>query len=172
MTRQPRNTFHQLLSVLLQLTAVTSTMSAFQSVPKVAIVGGGISGLSCARRLQVLGIESTVFDTGKKATGGRCSSRNIQIDGQTYAADHSSQFFTASSDHFKNDLHPYQRDGSIIEWGGKIVQIASPTSQKTVELNSEKPRYVGKSGMGSFSKKMSESLDIKRPVWVSKKLLY
>ena len=144
----------------------STAMSAFQGVPKVAIVGGGISGLSCARRLQALGIESTVFDTGKKATGGRCSSRNLQVDGQSYVTDHSSQFFTATSDRFKSDLKRLQNDGSVMEWEGRIAQISSPSLQKTIDLNVDKPRYVGKAGMGSFAKKLSEGLEVKRPVWV------
>ena len=78
-----------LFPLILAFVLCSLTMSAFQG--KVAIIGGGISGLSCARRLQVLGIESVVFDTGKKNTGGRCSSRNLQVDGQTYITDHSSQ---------------------------------------------------------------------------------
>ena len=141
-------------------------MSTFQGIPKVAIVGGGISGLSCAQRLQTLGIESTVFDTGKKATGGRCSSRNLQVDGRTYVADHSSQFFTASSDRFRGELETFRRDESVIEWAGDIAQI-SGAGTKPVAILSETKKFVGRNGMGSFSKKMSENLDIKRPIWVS-----
>ena len=36
---------------------------------KVAVIGGGISGLACARRLQQLGTEAVVFDTGKQHRG-------------------------------------------------------------------------------------------------------
>ena len=164
MSLQQQRTVKNLFFLL--FLAGTAAMSTFQGVPKVAIVGGGISGLSCARRLQALGIESTVFDTGKKATGGRCSSRNLQVDGQLYVTDHSSQFFTASSDRFKVDLNKLRNDGSIMEWEGRIAQIHSPSLQKTVDLDVEKPRYVGKAGMGSFAKKLSEGLEVKRPVWV------
>jgi NAD(P)-binding Rossmann-like domain len=141
------------------------TLSAMSSGPRVAIVGGGISGLSCARRLQTLGIDATVFDTGKKATGGRCSSRILQVDGQTHVVDHSSQFFTATSESFKEDLENFKRDGSIIEWKGKLAQI-SETKPGATELNLEKTRFVGKNGMASLSKKMSENLDIKKQTWV------
>lgn len=33
--------------------------------PTVAIIGGGLSGLSCAAELARLGIKSVVFDTGQ-----------------------------------------------------------------------------------------------------------
>lgn len=144
---------------------IACSMSSFQGIPKVAIVGGGISGLSCARRLQALGIESTVFDTGKKATGGRCSSRNLQVDGRTYVADHSSQFFTASSDRFQREIETFTRDESVIEWAGDIAQIIG-AGTKPVAILSGTKKFVGRNGMGSFSKKMSESLEIRRPIWV------
>ena len=62
----------------------------------VAVVGGGISGLCCALRLQELGIRATVFDTGNHAAGGRCSSRAAvaQHGDGGYHFDHSAQFFT------------------------------------------------------------------------------
>lgn len=42
--------------------------------PTVAIIGGGIAGLSCAQHLQSF-YHPTVFDTGRIRPGGRCSSR-------------------------------------------------------------------------------------------------
>jgi 2-polyprenyl-6-methoxyphenol hydroxylase-like FAD-dependent oxidoreductase len=42
-------------------------------VPRVAIVGGGVSGLVLGRELAARGIHSTVFDTGEHACGGRDS---------------------------------------------------------------------------------------------------
>lgn len=85
---------------------------------RVAIIGGGISGLVCGNRLQELGFEPFVFDTGRKAVGGRASSRVLSVPAEEpvadvakdsakpnskqskprmmqYKVDHSSQFFTA-----------------------------------------------------------------------------
>eukprot|EP00438_Fugacium_kawagutii_P026496 Skav202807 [mRNA] locus=scaffold326:975371:978207:+ [translate_table: standard] len=41
----------------------------------VAIIGGGVAGLACAKRLRSHGVNATVFDTGKREPGGRASSR-------------------------------------------------------------------------------------------------
>ena len=37
--------------------------------PRIAIIGGGISGLSCAQALAESSIAATVFDTGKRSVG-------------------------------------------------------------------------------------------------------
>ena len=71
---------------------------------KVAVIGGGISGLVCVRRLKELGLDPTVFDTGKRAVGGRVSSRVLPIDEgskKSVAVDHSTQFLTATDTRFE-----------------------------------------------------------------------
>lgn len=83
----------------------TTTMKA-QPGPagRVAIVGGGIAGLACAKELQALGLSPVVFDTGVHAPGGRCSSRALTVDGgagqpkQRLLLDHSAQFLTVPAD--------------------------------------------------------------------------
>jgi predicted NAD/FAD-dependent oxidoreductase len=46
--------------------------------PRVAIVGGGIAGLSCARELSLRGCEAVVFEADGRL-GGRCSSLSTRI---------------------------------------------------------------------------------------------
>ena len=66
--------------------------------PKVAVVGGGISGLVFAQELSSRGILATVFDTGEHACGGRMSTRDAfdPASGEAYSFDHSTQYFTAT----------------------------------------------------------------------------
>ncbi len=45
---------------------------------RVAVVGAGIAGLSCARELRLRGIEAVVFEASGRL-GGRCSSRATQV---------------------------------------------------------------------------------------------
>ena len=49
-----------------------------RGVPRVAVVGAGISGLSCARELVVRGYVPVVFEASDRL-GGRCSSLNTRI---------------------------------------------------------------------------------------------
>jgi len=56
------------------LIKMTNTGNHSKDKPTVAIIGGGIAGLSCAQHLQS-SFQPTVFDTGRIRPGGRCSSR-------------------------------------------------------------------------------------------------
>ncbi len=47
------------------------------SPPRVAVVGGGIGGMACARELRVHGCDPVVFEAGDRP-GGRCSPRQEQ----------------------------------------------------------------------------------------------
>lgn len=48
----------------------------FADAPRVAIIGGGLSGLACAEQLARDGIRSCVFDTGVHGVGGRLATRS------------------------------------------------------------------------------------------------
>ncbi len=49
-----------------------------QSPPRVAVVGGGIAGLTCARELRLRGCDPVVFEADARL-GGRCSSRSTCV---------------------------------------------------------------------------------------------
>jgi renalase len=61
----------------------------------VAVIGGGIAGLICARTLIAHRLAVTVLDTGREP-GGRISTR--QVDG--YRFDDGAQYFTARDPRF------------------------------------------------------------------------
>ncbi len=57
--------------------SVASVLS-HQAPPRIAVVGGGMAGLTCARELSLRGYEPVVFE-GEDRLGGRCSSRATRI---------------------------------------------------------------------------------------------
>lgn len=54
------------------------SMLNIQSPPRIAVVGGGIAGLTCARELRLRGCEPVVFEANDRL-GGRCSSRSTRV---------------------------------------------------------------------------------------------
>ena len=50
----------------------------YQAAPRVAVVGGGFGGLTCARELSLRGYDPVVFEASDRL-GGRCSSRTTRI---------------------------------------------------------------------------------------------
>lgn len=51
---------------------------AVQAPPRVAVVGGGVAGLTCARELRLRGCDPVVFEADARL-GGRCSSRSTRV---------------------------------------------------------------------------------------------
>ncbi len=49
-----------------------------QPAPRIAVVGGGIAGLTCARELHLRGCAPVVFEADDRL-GGRCSSRSTRV---------------------------------------------------------------------------------------------
>ncbi|XP_069824842.1 renalase-like [Dendropsophus ebraccatus] len=131
----------------------------------VAIIGGGISGLVCAARLSQLGItDSIVFDTGKHAPGGRCSSRFINIEGKLHIFDHAVQFFTVSDPRFAKIVSFLHSKGAVKVWPGKIVRLKlgeKPTEVQNVQA------FIGTRGMQSVPECLSTLVNVEGNKWVS-----
>ncbi|CAE7655294.1 unnamed protein product [Symbiodinium sp. CCMP2456] len=120
----------------------------------IAVIGGGVAGLACARRLGALGLKATVFDTGKRGPGGRASSRTWR--GQL--CDHASQFVTATDKDFAEMLassgavRPFGKDGRF----GTLSKANFEPLQDGVE------RWIGLEGVGGIVRMLAEGLDIQQ----------
>jgi len=108
---------------------------------RVAIIGGGVSGLVCARELARLGLESVVFDTGERGPGGRLATRTTAdgsfVAGAAAAAaaaaatappllafDHAAQLFTADDAEFQALAREWLDKGWVREWAAdKVVCV-------------------------------------------------
>lgn len=73
-----------------------STASLLRMTLKIAIVGAGPSGLTCARRLAAAGTAVTVFEKGR-GVGGRCATRRSDVG----PFHHGAPSFTARSTPFR-----------------------------------------------------------------------
>ncbi|MEG3085725.1 FAD-dependent oxidoreductase [Sphingomonas sp. PB2P12] len=82
---------------------------------KVAIVGAGVAGLSCAVRLQQGGCDVTVLDKGRGA-GGRMSTRWIAVPGGEVAFDHGAQYLTLRDPAFVDAMRDWEAAGVVARW--------------------------------------------------------
>lgn len=129
-----------------------------RDVPRVAIVGAGISGLSCAQTLREAGVAVTVFDKGR-GPGGRASTRRGAI-----AFDHGAQYFTVADPTFRTTVDRWLQQGTVAAWSGRVVAIDRPG---VVSPSTPRERFVGVPGMSAIAGSLAQSLDVRCGVTVA-----
>jgi renalase len=110
------------------------------AVPRVAVIGAGLSGLICAERLIRQGWPVTVFDKGR-GPGGRMATRRVE----DLRFDHGAQYFTARDRRFRDRVDAWVHDGVVALWNGRIVRLGAGG---TLE-ESPGERFVGIPGMNA-----------------------
>jgi predicted NAD/FAD-dependent oxidoreductase len=119
---------------------------------RVAVIGAGISGLSCATHLQSLGFEVEVFEKSH-GPSGRMSTRQ----GEGWSADHGAQYFTARDPLFKHALDAWIADGIVGRWNPRIGVFEGGRWR---ESSSNEPRYVANPGMNKIGKHLASTLTL------------
>ncbi|MBX9885085.1 MAG: FAD-dependent oxidoreductase [Novosphingobium sp.] len=99
----------------------------------VAIIGAGISGLSCADALAREGWQVTLFDKGRKA-GGRMASRRIETAQGEASFDFGAQYFTVRDSAFAADVARWAEAGLAVRWpdAGADAWIGVPAMHAVV----------------------------------------
>jgi predicted NAD/FAD-dependent oxidoreductase len=121
-------------------------------IKRVAVIGAGISGLSCATHLQSLGFEVEVFEKSH-GPSGRMSTRQ----GEGWSADHGAQYFTARDPLFKQVLDAWTSDGIVGRWNPRIGVFEGG---RWKESSSNEPRYVANPGMNTIGKYLASTLTL------------
>lgn len=121
------------------------------SLSRIAIVGAGIAGLSCARALVDGGLAPVVLDKGR-GVGGRLATR--RADGGLQF-DHGAPHLTAGSPRFATVLQEARAAGTVSRYHPDTKNAASG------------PHYVGIPGMSGFPRHLVRDLDIRTGVKVS-----
>lgn len=120
---------------------------------RVAVIGGGISGLVCARRLAEAGREVTVFEKSR-GVGGRMATRRTPI-GASF--DHGAQYFTARDERFQRQVQRWVESGVVAPWEGKVVAV---TGNQIEEGRGSTVRYVGVPSMNAPCKDLARGLNV------------
>lgn len=110
---------------------------------KVAIIGAGISGLSCGQALQEGGHAVALFDKGRGA-GGRMATRRVPAPAGDVAFDHGAQYFTARTTALAAAVTSWQAAGVVARW---------PAAGDDA--------WVGTPGMNAVVQAMAEPLDVR-----------
>jgi renalase len=116
---------------------------------RVAIIGAGISGLSCAQALRLAGVETRLYERAARV-GGRCATRLWQ----GHLVDHGVQYFTAQTPEFKRELLNRLRQFR------PIVAPILDADQKVV-ASAEGPRFYVLQGNNYFAQVLSYGLDVR-----------
>lgn len=150
---------------------MTTTNHAFLA-KKIAIIGAGISGLSCASQLVQQGHNVTIFDKSK-GVGGRMSTKRLPLGD----CDHGAQYFTCNQPEFTKQIQAWLDAKVIAIWNiNPVVLGGSPNKLPTrtnLNINSASLegsasglatplkntiRYVGIPGMTAPAKFLSQQL--------------
>ena len=107
----------------------------------VLVIGSGMTGIACARKLHAAGLDVLVLDKGR-GIGGRMATRRVEVNGQTICFDHGAQYVTARATGFKRALSEIF-DNAIV-WAG----AGKPGA------------YAGIPGMSSIPKALAKGLTI------------
>ncbi|MCE0498450.1 MAG: NAD(P)-binding protein [Methylacidiphilales bacterium] len=115
----------------------------------IAIIGAGISGLSCAQALHAAGVDVRLYERGP-TVGGRCATRLWQ----GHLVDYGVQYFTATTSDFKRELLNRLR---------QFRPIISPVLDDTGTTfpSPSGPRFYVLQGNNYFAHVLSRGLDIR-----------
>ena len=116
----------------------------------VAVIGAGIAGLACARRLADAGLAVAVFDKGR-GLGGRMATRRMGA-----GIDHGAQYFTARGAEFRAQVADWLAAGTVAAW------------EAPVALGRSGPAYVGVPGRTAPAQALARGLAVTSGVTVTR----
>lgn len=136
---------------------------------RVAVVGAGIAGLACARRLAEAGSPVRVLDRGR-GPAGRAATRRVEVraggDERLLRFDHGAQYTTARDPRFREAVEEMARRGDAAPWEGRIGTLPARTPDLPAEGTEqggggERPtRWVGVPGMSALGRHLARGLDV------------
>ncbi len=118
-----------------------------KDLPRTAIIGAGLAGLTCARELAAQGIDPVIFDKGR-GLGGRLSTRRAEGG---YQFDHGARYLTARGDDFASLLLTAESAGAVARW----------------PMEEEETAFVGMPGMTGLAKFLANDLNIRKALRIT-----
>jgi renalase len=122
----------------------------------VAVIGGGIAGLACARALADRGADVVVLDKAR-GVGGRCATRRLALDGIEVGLDHGLAFYPATDPEFGAVLR--EVPGAVEGWPHRIVGSGPPCQPDA--LLPVFPRVAFRGGASAVPKHLARGLAVR-----------
>lgn len=122
------------------------------------VVGGGISGVACARAMQAAGATPIVLDRGK-ALGGRMATRTLRETGTRWdghIVDIGASYFTVSDPQFRAVVDEWEASGLARPWTDTF-HVADPSGIQGVRTGPM--RYAATNGLRSLVIDLAEPLN-------------
>lgn len=127
--------------------------------PRVAVIGAGMAGLSCARALADAGMAVVVFEKSR-GVGGRMATRRLSGAGAPTGeawqaeADHGAPSFSAHRPAFAEAVRDAVARGWLLPWQPSVAAQGNP-------LEPVEPQWVGKPNMKSWCAALARCLDVR-----------
>ncbi|MDE2606129.1 MAG: FAD-dependent oxidoreductase [Burkholderiales bacterium] len=125
---------------------------------RVAIVGAGLAGLSCARRLREQGCLVRLFDKSG-APGGRMATRH----GEGWQCDHGAQYFTVRDPDFQQEVARWIAAGRAAAWPVRPAVLGGGGLRRAAGAEKDAPalvRYVGTPSMRAAAEGLAADLPV------------
>lgn len=125
---------------------------------EVAMIGAGLSGLTCSRALVDAGCKVVVFEKSRGFGGRIATCRTAANVSDVVTADHGAQYFTVRDDVFSQVVGRWHQQGVVALWQGKIGVSQGGT---LVDSESIVERWVGTPTMSAIGRFHAQGLDVR-----------
>ncbi len=119
---------------------------------RVAVVGGGIAGLTCAGELERAGLQVEVFDSGRAPAGRAATHR-----GDGAEIDHGAPCFQVTDPTFAAAVERWRGPGVVAAWAPRTVAL---DSGHVVPVRGDDERLVGVPSMSSIARHLAGGLTV------------
>jgi photolyase PhrII len=155
-TVRPRPTSVHAARLDLEAYAARATRDT-RRVGRVAVVGAGLTGLSCARTLLDNGVDVVVFERGR-GPGGRLAN----VGGTELGVDLGAQYFTARDPRFRRFVSSWLDDGLVARWLGRIGSVDGRSGEPSEPVETEPlERFVGTPHMNAVAIHLAHDLSLR-----------
>ena len=123
----------------------------------VIVIGGGISGVACARRVHDAGLPVRLLDRGQRL-GGRMASRIEQVHGREHAVDIGAPYFTVREPRFAELVAGWEAAGLVRKWTDSFT-LAGPEGRTGNAVGPQ--RWSSTRGLPALVEALAAGLDVR-----------